>query len=176
MLKQQSFFCHLKDVGGSPSSASSPSPLCTGVSLEVVFNHWRLSQANLLGVGISLHHRETGKFEFQCKKPSSLKYESSSQECYYFSNLGNSLFSLLPGNHYPCGTSHTSVNPSSLLTPGQASSPWWPTKMYSISPFSKGKEADMKTPWLRLLWFLAPFPPAAPYAEILREIIVPQDK
>lgn len=48
------------------------------------------------------------------------------------------------------------------LTPGHASSPWWPTKICRVSPFSRGNTADMNTPWLRLLWFLAPFPPAAP--------------
>lgn len=35
--------------------------------------------------------------------------------------------------------------------------------------------ADIKTPWLRLLWFLAPFPPAAPYAEILGETNAQQE-
>lgn len=48
------------------------------------------------------------------------------------------------------------------LTPGQASSPCCPTKMYSSSSFSRWKVAEMKTPWDLLLWFLAPFPPAAP--------------
>lgn len=44
-----------------------------------------------------------------------------------------------------------------------------------MSPFSRGNMADIKTPWLRLLWFLAPFPPAAPYAEILGETNAQQE-
>lgn len=43
-----------KDVGGSTSSTTSPSPLGTRFSSEVVFNHRQLFLANLLGQTISL--------------------------------------------------------------------------------------------------------------------------
>lgn len=64
----QNKICHLIDVGSSSSSTSSSSPLCFGLSSEVVLNHWRFSQADALSLWISLHHRRWEGFKTLSRK------------------------------------------------------------------------------------------------------------
>lgn len=52
--------------------------------------------------------------------------------------------------------------PLAPLTPGQASWPCCPTRMYTGSPRRRKKTAERKMPCARDRWFWAPLPPAAP--------------
>lgn len=169
ILKRHKVFCHLKDVGGSPSSASSPSPLCTGLSPEVVFNHWRLSQADLQGVGISLHHQGEGDWSFRER---SCRHRSMNP-------AGKNVLSRsLPGKRYPSGTSCT--NPSRVSSRSHYTHPW--TCVLSLVAhqnvkyisFLQRKYGRYEDPVVAFVVVFGSFPSCSSIGRDPEEIIAPQ--
>lgn len=145
-----------ENVGGAPATpaTSRPAPrpwdLFAPVHRRVLFNGSRLPEADELALRATLWAAGAGIGGAREPPLAVLATRHRGKHA-----------PQAPRQPSPRGAS-AAPSPLAALTPGQASSPCCPTRMYSDSPRPREKIAETKTPCARDRWFLAPLPPAAP--------------